>query len=131
MKKLTTILLAALLVTSLNSCLAVKRVKEAINEPSTGGFVPNMPDVPLPKHFIVDADTSTFFDSAEGRIAEINAEGFGEKDDIVSFYDDNMKQFGWKKINDNTYRKEGEMLIFTIEKGKSLTNIKYQLRPAI
>jgi hypothetical protein len=131
MKNILTILVLVLLATTLTSCLAVKRVQEAINMPSTGGFVPNLPDVPLPRNFIVDAGTSTFFDSPEGRIAEINAQGFDEKEDIEEFYTDNMKQFGWSKINNSLYKKEGEMLIISIEVTKSITNIKYQLRPAV
>ncbi len=131
MKKISLILIALLLVTSLNGCLVVKRVKESIAEPSTGGFVPNLPDVPLPKHFVVDADTSTFFDSAEGRIAEINAQGFGEVEDVEAFYGDTMAQFGWQKITNNAYKKEGELLMIGVEKGKTLTSIKFQLRPSL
>jgi hypothetical protein len=130
MKKILTILIAVLFITSLNSCLAVKRIKEAVTTPSTGGFVPNLPDVPLPRNFIVDGETSTFFDSPEGRIAEINAQGFATQSEVEDFYTDNMKQFGWQKINNAAYRKENELLLINIEKTKSLTNIKYQLRPA-
>ena len=131
MKKILTILVLVLFSASLTSCLAVKRVGEAINEPSTGGFVPNLPDVPLPRNFVVDANTSTFFDSPEGRIAEINAQGFDEKEHIEDFYTENMKQFGWQKINNSSYRKEGELLMINIEIDKTITNIKYQLRPAV
>jgi len=120
-----------LCLTVVTSCLAVKRVGESISEPSTGGFVPNLPDVALPKHFVVDNDTSTFFDSAEGRIAEVNAQGFGEVDDVEDFYDDTMPQFGWKKLGKNVYRKEGELLTITATKGPSLTSIKYMLKPSL
>ncbi len=129
-KKLLTVLVSLLIISNLTACMAVKRVGEAINAPSTGGFVPNLPDVPLPRNFVVDADTSTFFDSPEGRIAEINAQGFSEADDIEDFYTDNMDEFGWQKISSTAYRKEGELLMINIEKSKTLTNIKYQLRPS-
>jgi len=129
-KKISTILVCLFVTFSLTSCLAVKRVQEAINTPSTGGFVPNLPDVPLPRNFVVDADTATFFDSPEGRIAEINAQGFDKETDIEDFYSENMKQFGWQKVNNTLYKKEGELLIINISKDKTITNIKYQLRPS-
>lgn len=127
-KNLVLILTISLMLTS---CLAAKRIGEAVTEPSTSGFVPNLPDVPMPKHFVANANTSSFFDSAEGRIAEINAEGFAEVSDVKDFYDDTLPEFGWTKVSNLVYKKEGELLIITAEKGATLTNIKYQLRPAI
>jgi hypothetical protein len=129
-KKILTIIVCLFAALSLTSCLAIKRVQEAITAPSTGGFVPNLPDVPLPRNFVVDADTSTFFDSPEGRIAEINAQGFAKEEDIEDFYVENMKEFGWQKVNNTLYKKEGELLIIVITKTGTITNIKYQLRPS-
>lgn len=131
MKNLLTITLSIILITSLTSCLALKRVVEAVGQPSNAGFVPNLPDVPMPQNFVADSDTSSFFDSAEGRIAEINASGFQEIADVYSFYEDIMPQFGWQQLDRGIYKKEGEMLVITAEKGKTLTNLKFQLRPSL
>lgn len=128
MRKILIILFSLCLLTS---CMAVQRVREAINEPSNGGFVPNLPDVPMPKNFVADANTSSFFDSAEGRIAEINAEGFAELDDVEDFYNKTLPQFGWKQVDRLMYKKEGELLVISAEKTKTLTSIKYQLRPSL
>lgn len=131
MKNILTILFSLVLISSLTSCLALKRVVESVNEPSNAGFVPNLPDVPMPQNFVSDADTSSFFDSAEGRIAEINASGFQEIAEVYAFYEDIMPQFGWKQLDRGIYKKDGEMLVITAEKGKQLTNLKFQLRPSL
>jgi hypothetical protein len=131
MKNILNIILCLTLVTSLTSCLAFKRAVEAINEPSNAGFVPNLPDVPMPQNFVADSDTSSFFDSAEGRIAEINASGFQEVAEVYEFYEDIMPQFGWQKMDRGVYKKNGEMLVITAEKGRKLTNLKFQLRPTV
>ena len=131
MKNILSVTLSIILVTSLTSCLAFKRAVEAINEPSNAGFVPNLPDVPMPQNFVADSDTSSFFDSAEGRIAEINASGFQEVADVYEFYEDIMPQFGWQQLDRGLYKKDGEMLVITADKGRNLTNLKFQLRPSL
>lgn len=120
-------------ISALTSCMAVQRVEESLTEKRDAGFVPNLQDVPMPAHFVADAGTSSFFDSAEGRIAEVNAEGFGDEEEVADFYSDTMPQFGWTKVDRLAYKKEGELLVITVSKGKSdtLTNIKYQLRPSL
>lgn len=130
-RNLITLLVSVALVTGLTSCLAVKRVEEALTERKDAGFVPNLPDVPMPAHFVADAETSSFFDSAEGRIAEVNAEGFGSEEEIVNFYKDTLPQFGWVRVDRLAYKKQGELLVMTVEKGRTLNAIKYQLRPSI
>ncbi len=116
----------------LTSCLAAQRIQETVTEPSNAGFVPNLPDVPMPQHFIADASTSSFFDSAEGRIAEINAEGFVEDEEYISeFFDETLPQFGWIKIDRLVYKKEGEILLITEARGKTITSLKFQLRPSL
>lgn len=96
---------------------------------NASGFVPSIPDVPLPEAFEVDPTTGSFFDSAEGRISEMYAAGFKSPEEVKDFYEEVMPQFGWKKIDQLTYQKEGEILTIEPEKGKYLTTIKYNLRP--
>lgn len=94
-------------------------------------FVPSMPDVPLPEGFEVDTTTGSFFDSPEGRIAEIYAAGLDSPKKIGTFYEKIMPQFGWKKTAELTYRKEGETIKIEPEKGQFLTIVKYELGPNI
>ncbi len=127
MKKNLFVMICALL---LVSCAATQTVKNRVLG-SNSGFVPNLPDVPMPKNFVIDANTSTFFDSAEGRIAEINAEGFGEVSEIQSFYAGTMPQFGWTQLSPTTFKKQGELLVVDVSKAKTVTSVKYQLRPSL
>ena len=92
-------------------------------------FVPSLPDVPLPKGFEVDPNTGTFFDSAEGRIVEMYAAGYENADFVEGFYLSVMKNFGWQKLQDLTFAKEGEILAISFEKGDYINFIKYQLKP--
>ncbi len=92
-------------------------------------FVPSLPDVPLMEGFQADPGTGSFFDSAEGRIVEMYATGFEDIDDVRSFYDDILPQFGWKEIDAMTYAKDGEIMYVTPEKQGYTTSVKYQLRP--
>ena len=98
---------------------------------SNKSFVPSLPDVPLPKDFEVDPTTGSFFDSAEGRIAEMYAAGFKKPDEVVSYYNKTLPQFGWENIDNSSFSKDGEVLTITPEKGQYLTTVKYQLRPSI
>jgi len=79
-------------------------------------FVPSLPDVPLPKDFEVDPTTGSFFDSAEGRIAEMYAAGFKKPEEVTSYYNKTLPQFGWKSEGKSTFSKDGEVLTIVPEK---------------
>lgn len=129
MKHLVIALIGLSLVTA---CQPVKRVAEAVGGPEVkSGFVPNLPDVPLPENFVIDESTSTFFDSAEGRIAEVNAQGISSVSEVNGFYDSSMPALGWTRIGNLAYKKEGELLVITPEQGNNLTNLKFSLRPSL
>ena len=92
-------------------------------------FIPSLPDVPLPEHFEIDTTTSTFFDSVDGRIVEINAMGFENVEYIAGFYRTLMPQFGWQEVDPLVFAKEGEVLIITPQEGNYMNTIKFRLRP--
>jgi len=104
-----------------------------LNNLTTGelSFVPSLPDVPLPPGFEVDPTTGSFFDSAEGRIAEIYAAGVDKPKDVLDYYDKTLTKFGWVKESEMVFAKEGETLIITPEEGQYVNTIKYQLKPII
>jgi len=131
MKKLVLLFICPLLIfSSLLSCNLANKVKNSISPEIQADFVPNLPDVPLMKGFTVDETSSSFFDSAEGRIVEVSANGTAKGNEISSFYDRTMPQFGWVKTGKLAYKKEGESLLITpIASGQS-TTLKFQLKPA-
>ena len=100
-----------------------------IDTSNVSSFIPSIPDVPLPEDFEVDPTTGSFFDSADGRIAEMYAAGFKKPEEINEFYKDVLPQFGWKQVSALTFEKDGERLMIEPEKGQYLTTVKYQLRP--
>ncbi len=125
-KKLIAIVIATSLLTS---CMLAHRITETVKEPFYAGHLPNIPEVPIPRHFVVDNTTLSSFDSQEGRIAEARAQGFASVDDVKDFYDDVLSSKGWSKIGEGTYAKNGELLTITVAHGNTLTEIRYKLRP--
>ena len=94
-------------------------------------LIPTLPDVPLPDGYAVDPNTMSFFDSAEGRIVEMYAAGFADREEIDFFYKEVMPRFGWRELEHLVYYKDGEILVITPEKGEYVNNtIKYQLKPS-
>lgn len=100
-------------------------------KPEISNFVPSIPDVPLPEGFEVDPVVGSFFDSADGRIAETYAAGFDEPKAVAEFYTKVMPQLGWQDLGNLSYQKEGEILTVEAEKGDVLTTVKYNLKPSM
>jgi len=110
----------------LASCGMGTSSQNPLNEVS---FVPSLPEVPLPKGYEVDPTASTFYDTAEGRIAETYAAGFEDLDKVVLFYKTVMPQLGWQEIDELVFLKEGELLVLTPEEGDYLNIVEFQLKP--
>ena len=131
MNKILTLVVAIIVSSAaLTACETVEKFRPGFAK-SSGDFVPGLPDVPLPKNFIVDTEKSSFFDSPEGRIAEVKAEGFLTPDEVTEFYAESMPQFGWTKIGTTAFKKEGELILITPTKTGTITDLKYQLRPSL
>jgi hypothetical protein len=122
---LNLVLLSAILI-----ILVACNQQQANYDLKTVKFVPALPEVPLPETYEVDPTAGSFFDTAEGRIAETYAAGIEDLNEVVRFYKTVMPQLGWQEIEELVFYKEGEILILTPEEEEYINTIRYQLKPA-
>lgn len=94
-----------------------------------GGFVAGLEDVPLMPGLLETAGAGFAFDKPSGRIAEAQAEGPFEADEIRTFYGSTLLQLGWVPMGDDRYRREGETLQLTIEPIGGGVRVRYTLSP--
>jgi len=78
---------------------------------STGNYVPNIEDIPLPNGFIGDYDNAISYDTPQGRIIESEAVGKSNANSIQNFYINSLPHLGWKKSSSQYH--DGIKIIFT------------------
>jgi len=75
-----------------------------------GGFVAGLEDLPLMPGLSEVEESTVSFDSPEGRIVEVYAEGAVDGGRVLTFYDETLPQLGWTPEGGGNFRREGEML---------------------
>ena len=79
-------------------------------------FFDSLYDVPVMPGLIEVPELSLSFDKATGRISQAAAVYNGINIDAVFvFYDQSLRQMGWRKISQGGYVREGEKLSISIE----------------
>ena len=95
-------------------------------------------DLPIPKGFDRDHAKSFVYESGSGtiKVGRLFFSGMGDMEEIMSFYQDEMTNLGWKLINamehDGTilnYKKEGWVSMVVIRSGWGSTTIKIVIGP--
>ena len=86
------------------------------NTAYTQGFLDCIEDIPLMNELVEKKDSCFYFDSNEGRVANVEVEGNLDKNDILDFYRNILPQLGWKINDDRSYenilkfRRENELV---------------------
>ena len=86
------------------------------NTAYTQGFLDCIEDIPLMNELVEKKDSCFYFDSNEGRVANVEVEGNLDKNDILDFYRNILPQLGWKINEDGSYenilkfRRENELV---------------------
>ena len=95
-------------------------------------------DIPIPEGFDRDHAKSFVYESGSGtiKVGRLFFSGMGDMEEIMSFYQDEMTNLGWKLINamehDGTilnYKKEGWVSTVVIRSGWGSTTIKIMIGP--
>ena len=73
------------------------------NTAYTQGFLDCIEDIPLMNELVEKKDSCFYFDSNEGRVANVEVEGNLDKNDILDFYRNILPQLGWKINDDRSY----------------------------
>ena len=64
-----------------------------------------------------------------GRIAETNAIGPVDIDDVYKFYRHSLPHLGWKVVDTRTYVREGEQLRIDAHANQKITLVRFTVKP--
>lgn len=67
----------------------------------TKNFLPNNSDIPLFFDFVILDEETLNFDSSSGNISHITYKSKSKIDIISKYYENNLKNLGWKKIDES------------------------------
>lgn len=86
----------------------------------TKNFLPSNSDIPLFSDFIILDEETLNFDSSSGNISHITYKSKSKIDTISKYYENNLKNLGWKKINES-------INFISFERGEEKLKILYNL----
>jgi len=101
------------------------------NTAYTQGFLDCIEDIPLMNELVEKKDSCFYFDSNEGRVANVEVEGNLDKNDILDFYRNILPQLGWKINDDRSYenilkfRRENELLNIMIHENNQKSLVTF------
>jgi hypothetical protein len=93
-------------------------------------FTKVIDDLPLmPGLELVDDEDVLFDAPGSGRIAETNAMGPVDTDDVYKFYKKSLPHLGWHAAGSNTYRRNNEELRIDARANQKITLVTFTVRP--
>lgn len=92
-------------------------------------FFEELDDLPLMAGLQEMEEANVAFDKPAGRIGEVYAEGKVPADKVRAFYAESLPQFGWKKVSDHRYERDGERLEIEVSAAKGVTTLRLSLSP--
>ena len=94
-------------------------------------FLDCIEDIPLMNELVEKKDSCFYFDSNEGRVANVEVEGNLDKNDILDFYRNILPQLGWKINDDRSYenilkfRRENELVNIMIHENNQKSLVTF------
>ena len=93
-------------------------------------FAKVIEDLPLMPGLEPVEDEDVLFDApGSGRIAETNAIGPVDIDEVYKFYQRSLPHLGWKSVNPRTYVREHEQLRIDARANQKITVVRFTVRP--
>lgn len=92
-------------------------------------FLEGTEDVPLMTGLVPVGGSGLSFDSPQGRIVIIYAEGTPSADAVLSFYAATLKQLGWAALDRGSWQREGERLKIETGRRADRTTVRFTLSP--
>jgi len=90
-------------------------------------FFETLYDVPVMEGLIEIPDMAMTFDKPNGRISQAGAMmKYTSPQQVQAFYDEALIQLGWKSLKENEYIREGETLLISYERDKT---VEFLLKP--
>lgn len=92
-------------------------------------YVTGVEDVPLmPGLEAVDGGVA--FDSPQGRIVVAFAKGAASREDTLVYYARSLPQLGWQRLDELTFRREGETLRLDFGGTTGALTVRFTIAPA-
>jgi hypothetical protein len=93
-------------------------------------FDPAIEDLPLmPGLEPVAGEDTLFVVPRAGRIAESNAVGAVDIDDVYNFYRKSLPHLGWKILDARTYMRDNEQLRIDAHANGKITTVRFSIKP--
>ena len=95
-------------------------------------FASVIDDLPLMPGLKTEEDKDVLFvEPHEGRIAETEATGAVDINEVYNFYRRSLPHLGWKVVDGRTYEREGERLRIDAEASGKITTVQFTVKPAV
>ena len=112
------------------SSLADQAANNDIPDSDGPRFANVIEDLPLmPGLQLVEDEDVLFVTPHSGRIAETNAVGTVDIDDVYLFYRRSLPHLGWKLVDARTYVREGERLRIDAHANSKITTVRFTVKP--
>jgi hypothetical protein len=113
------------------SSMADQMSSTTISSPEPPHFAKVIEDLPLmPGLQLVEDEDVLFASQGSGRIAETNAIGAVDIDDVYKFYGHSLPHLGWKSVDARTYVREHEQLRIDAHANQKITVVRFTVKPA-
>ncbi|MGH1456203.1 MAG: hypothetical protein ACRBDI_05435 [Alphaproteobacteria bacterium] len=95
-------------------------------------FFSTLQDIPLMKGLTEIEEHATSFDKPGGRIIQAYAiiKNYNEED-VMTYYNATLPQFGWGKSKQGHYYRNGEILKLSFEKNNNTHILKIMISPSL
>jgi hypothetical protein len=121
---------APLQATVLNQTAADQVSPTAMPPAEPPHFTKVIDDLPLmPGLQLVEDEDVLFAAPGAGRIAETNAIGPVDIDDVYKFYRKSLPHLGWRAVDAHTYKRESEQLRIDARANHKITVVKFTVKP--
>lgn len=93
-------------------------------------FFTDLEELPIMSGLAENQAAAVTFETANGRIIEVEASGTVSATKVIEFYSETLPQLGWEKVGDGTFQRDQEQLtlkITDIDAGRVL--VAFSLSP--
>ena len=95
-------------------------------------FFSSLRDIPLMEGLIEIEENITTFDKPDGRIIDAYAAIENtNQDNILTYYNATLPQFGWSKTETNIFYRNREFLELSFETNEGTSVLKISIRPSL